>query len=101
MLQHATSNVAPIIRRRNRGGALEKKMFSLHAHVIRALKSAVDEGLAPNLSALVEEAVIEKLRRSKRARLHDAYAEAAQDPAFMAVMEQVATAYSATAIDGL
>ncbi|MCA2987093.1 hypothetical protein [Gemmatimonas sp.] len=102
MSQHASSTAAPTVRRRSRGGApLEKRAFSLHANVIQEARAAVADGLAPNLSAFVEAAVIEKLRRSRRARLYEAYAVAANDPAFMADMEQLTTAYDATAADGL
>lgn len=92
----------PVVRRRGRSRIpLEKRAFSLHTDVIENLKAAVADGLAPNLSAFVEAAVIEKLQRSKRARLYDAYALAAKDPAFLADMEQVSQDFDRTASDGL
>ena len=92
MSQRVRSDAAPIIRRRGRGELpLEKRAFSIHANVFEELRVAVADGLAPNLSAFVEAAIVEKLERSKRTRLYEAYAEAAQDPAFMADMDQFTT----------
>ena len=102
MLQHVNPSSRPVVRRRSRSQVpLEKKAFSLHADVFQDLKAAVADGLAPNLSAFVEAAVIEKLQRSKRKRLYDTYAQAAQDSAFLADMEQLTQAFGASAADGL
>lgn len=58
-------------------------------------------GEAESLSAYVESAIREKLRRDKRDRLYLAYREAALDPAFMADMSEVAAELDSTVGDGL
>lgn len=88
-------------RRRRSENPTVKKSFTLHEDVVQAAAAAVCEGAAENLSAFVEQAIEEKLRRANRARLYDAYAEAAQDPAFMADMRDVATDFDAAVNDGL
>lgn len=65
------------------------------------MDAAVGAGEAENLSAFVEAAVREKLRRSKRAGLYNAYLEASQDPAFMSDMSEVSGQLSGADGDGL
>lgn len=77
-----------------------KKSFTLHEDVVMEAESAVRDGEAENLSAFVEEAVTEKLRRGKRARLYEAYQEAARDTEFEAEMRVVSTEFDASAADG-
>ena len=90
------------IRRRARDeGPRVKASFTLHEQVINAVKTAVAEGHAENASAFVEDAVTEKLRRSRRAALYAAYEEAAQDAVFRADMEATARAFDVAAKDGL
>lgn len=89
-----------IRRRRQSETPTVRKSLSLHADVLQAAEAAVDEGEAANLSAFVEEAVQEKLRRSKRSKLYAAYAAAAQDPAFMADMREMTAAFATTTNDG-
>ncbi len=99
-----TAIVAPdaVRQRRSRGEALmEKRAFTLHADVVAAVKEAVGQGHAPNQSAFVEVAIREKLQRTKRAHLNDAYARAAVDPTFLADMDSISVAYESTASDGL
>lgn len=93
---------APASRRRRRSeNPTVKKSFTLHEDVVQAAAAAVFEGAAENLSAFVEQAIEEKLRRANRAKLYEAYAEAAQDPAFMSDMREVATGFEAVVGDGL
>lgn len=102
MTRLAPAPAPPGTRRRRRGEAPTRKAsFTLHADVIEAVKAAVGEGAAPNSSAFVEAAVREKLQRAQRAQLYAAYAEAAQDPAFLADMRAVGAAFDRTAADGL
>lgn len=77
-----------------------RKSLSLHVDIIRAAEAAVAKGEAANLSAFVEEAVQEKLRRSKRSELYAAYAAAAQDAAFLDDMRATTEALDAAADDG-
>lgn len=80
---------------------MEKTALTFHAGVLDAVDDAVGAGLAPNRSAFVEAAVQEKLTRTRRATLYQAYAAAAQDPAFLADMRAVETAFDRTVDDGL
>jgi hypothetical protein len=73
----------------------------LRTDVLEAAKEIVQSGGAENLSAFVESAVEEKLRRTKRAALYSAYEEAAQDEAFMARMNSITRDFAATEADGL
>ena len=80
---------------------MEKRAFTLHAHVMAAVKEAVGQGFAPNQSAFVEVAIREKLQRTKRAQLDQAYALAAVDPTFLSEMESISAEYESTTSDGL
>jgi hypothetical protein len=94
--------IGAVVRRRSRGeGPRVKASFTLHEDIVNAVKTAVAEGHADNASAFVEEAVAEKLRRSRRSALYAAYAEAARDPRFCEDMNEVTRAFEVTARDGL
>lgn len=98
----AVLSSSAVVRRRPQSETpTVRKSFTLHEDVIEAAEAAVGAGQAENLSAYVEEAVEEKLRRGKREKLYAAYAEAAQDPAFMAGLREVTTAFDAATGDGL
>lgn len=99
----ATATASSVVRQRRRRSASRtiKKSFTLHENVIRAADAAVGAGEAKNLSAFVEAAIEEKLRRSKRAKLYGAYAQALRDPVFMADMRGVTAQFEAAAADGL
>jgi len=88
-------------RRRSTGAPMEKTALTFHAGTLDAVDAAVGAGLAPNRSAFVEAAVEEKLTRTRRATLYQAYAAAAQDPAFLADMQAVEAAFDRAAGDGL
>ncbi len=94
---------APSVRRRRRSetAPLERRAFTLHADVVEAVKEAVQQGVAQNQSAFVESAIREKLERTKRTRLYDAYAAAAADPAFVEEMMRDVVAFDGTVSDGL
>jgi len=97
----APSKPRIITRRRRAASKTVKKTFTLAEETVRLLGAAVREGRAENLSAYVEAAIEEKLRRATRDVLYDSYQAAAQDPAFMADMRGVAKTFKRTAADGL
>lgn len=103
MAHRAAVAILPTIRRRRRGGQarMERTSLSLRADVLEAAKEVVQTGEAENLSAFVEQAIEEKLRRSKRQALYAAYQEAARDPEFMADMDEVTREFSVADSDGL
>lgn len=90
-----------IPRRRRSESRTVKKSFTLHEDTVTAAAAAVRSGEAENLSAYVEAAIDEKLRRGKRGELFDAYRDAARDPAFMADMRSVARDFNRAVADGL
>ena len=91
-----------VVRRRRRSVVPTiKKAFTLHTDVVDAVDAAVHAGEAANMSAFVEIAIQEKLRRSKRERLNGAYEKAAQDSDFMADMHAISAQFDAAAADGL
>lgn len=102
MARVARAQSVTVVRRRRRTETpTVKKSFTLHEDVVQAADAAVGAGAAENLSAFVEAAIEEKLRRTKRAELYGAYQEAAQDPAFMADMQALTAQFDAAAGDGL
>ena len=102
MARAAKAIAVSVVRRRRRGEVRTvKKSFTLHEDVVQAADAAVGAGEAENLSAFVEAAIEEKLRRSMRAKRYRAYEEAAQDPEFMADMHEVTARFDATTADGL
>lgn len=88
-------------RRRRPDSKTVKKTFTLAEETVRLLGAAVRAGDAENLSAYVEAAIEEKLRRSRRDELYDAYRSASQDAAFMADMRGVAKDFKRAVADGL
>ncbi len=88
-------------RRRTVGEPLKKATFQLHVSVLHAIKGAVETGAAPSANALVEEAVQDKLRELRRARVYAAYAKAAQDSDFLGDMRGATAAFEHTVSDGL
>lgn len=102
-MAHLARQAVPAVRRRRRsaGAPMEKTALTFHAGVLDAVDAAVGAGIAPNRSAFVEAAVEEKLTRTRRTTLYQAYAAAAQDPAFLADMQAVDVAFDHAAGDGL
>ena len=90
-----------IPRRRRADSRTVKKTFTLAEETVRLLTAAVREGGAENLSAYVEAAIEEKLRRSRRDELYDAYQAATHDAHFMADMRGVAKDFKRAVADGL
>ncbi|MBA3580176.1 MAG: type II toxin-antitoxin system CcdA family antitoxin [Gemmatimonadaceae bacterium] len=79
----------------------ERTSLSLRADVLEAAKEIVQAGQAENLSAFVEDALDEKIRRTRRAALYAAYDKAASDPAFLRDMDDVGKRFSNADTDGL
>lgn len=93
---------APARRRRTASAEpLQKMSFQLHTSVADAIRAVVKFGEAPSANVFVEEAVKERLRERRREKVYAAYAEAAQDPEFMAEMLDVDRAFDASVGDGV
>lgn len=92
----------PAARRRRRDqAARERTSLSLRADVLEAAREIVNAGKADNLSAFVESAVVEKIRRTRRAALYAAYEEAASDEGFQERMAAITRDYQHAETDGL
>ncbi len=92
----------PVLRRRRQDQLpREKTSLSLRADVLAAAKEIVQSGRAENLSAFVEAAVEEKVRRTKRAALYASYESAAKDAAFRNSMSDVTRDFAKSVADGL
>jgi hypothetical protein len=68
---------------------------------VHAIKALVSIGEAPSASVVVENAVRASLRERRRSKIYAAYAEAANDPAFMADVNADMRAFDTTLRDGL
>lgn len=97
-------NQADIRARRRRAPSsdpLKKVTLQLSESVVEAIKTIVERGDAPSQNVFVEEAVRDKLRERRRAKLYAAYEEASNDPAFMRDMNSDTEAFDATLCDDL
>jgi hypothetical protein len=93
-----------VSRRRRRTGSaepLQKMTLQFDAAVAEAIRAVVKAGEAPSANVFVEQAVKARLRERRRERVYAAYAEAAQDPAFMAELAAMERAFDVTVGDGL
>ena len=99
-MAHAPSTAAVHRRRRNQTRR-EKTSVSIRADVLDAARKLVDAGAADNLSAFVESALEEKVRRTRRASLYAAYEAAARDERFMRDMRDIARVFASADRDGL
>lgn len=88
-------------RRRTQDHLRERTSLSIRADVLGAAKDLVRAGEAANLSAFVEAAVDEKIRRTRRAALYGAYEAAARDDAFVSDMTSIGEAFRKSETDGL
>jgi hypothetical protein len=91
----------PSKRRRKDQAPREKTSLSLRADVLDAARQLVSSGNAENLSAFVEMAVQEKIRRTKRAELFASYEAASNDPDFRERMSGIAGEFDASVADGI
>ena len=96
----ASMRVSPKRRRKDQVPR-EKTSLSLRADVLEAAKQIVSSGKAENLSAFVEMAVEEKVRRTKRAELYASYEAAAKDQRFQESMSHVTGEFEESIADGL
>jgi len=93
---------APRVARRRRGAdPLRKPGWQVRTSLADAVREAVEEGVAESQNALVERALLRFLAEKRREKLYASYAEAAQDPDFMADMRAVSDAFESTVSDGL
>lgn len=92
--------VVPVRRRRSAlGDPLKKVTIQLSQSIVDAIKSAVEIGDAASANVFVEEAIRDKLRERRRARVYAAYEQAAQDPAYIAEIDSDTRAYDVTLSD--
>ena len=95
-------DVAQPIQRRGRSEQRTvKKSFTLHEDVVEAVEALVRDGNAENLSAFVEAAIVEQVRRLQRAKRYAAYDRASDDSVFMAEMRVANAELDHVAADGL
>ena len=90
-----------IRRRRQDQVPREKTSLNLRSDMLEAAKEIVQSGQAESVSAFIESAVEEKVRRTRRAALYAAYEEAAQDAEFVQRMNGVSLDFEDTATDDL
>ena len=93
--------VVPVRRRRSPvGDPLPKMTVQLSESVVAQIKNVVETGEAASANVFVEDAVREKLRERRRAKVYAAYEEAAHDPAYMADLNADMKAFDVTLSDG-
>lgn len=98
----STHVVTPIRRRRSPSNdPLKKITLQLSKSLVEAIKTVVDMGDAPSQNVFVEEAVRDKLRERRRAKIYAAYEEASNDPVFMRDMNADVEAFDIALSDGL
>ncbi|HEX9562424.1 MAG TPA: type II toxin-antitoxin system CcdA family antitoxin [Gemmatimonadaceae bacterium] len=103
-MSRLTAEPGAFLRKRRRRHAeipRERTSISLRSDVLDAAKKVVLAGGAENLSAFVETALEEKLRREKRGALYAAYDEASKDLVFLRDMDSVTKSFSRADKDGL
>ena len=61
-----------------------KVTYSLPEELLEQVRAVVSEGAAPSYSAFVERALTEEVRRAREKKLAEAFREAAEDPSFLA-----------------
>lgn len=91
-------------RRRRRSTAadpLRKVTLRLHERLTAAIRRLVDSGEAASTDAFIEDAIVARFRERRRARVYAAYAAAADDPAYVAEMDEVNDAFDGATSDGL
>ena len=66
-----------------------KVTYSLPADLVEAVRSVVRDGAAPSYSAFVEQALRAAVKRAREERLAAEFRDAADDPGFLAELEEV------------
>ncbi len=93
--------VIPVRRRRSSSSdPLRKVTLQLSTSVVAAIKSAVETGEAASTNVFVEEAVRERLRECRRARIYAAYEEAARDSKYLQAIDADMVAFDVALADG-
>lgn len=100
-MSDTSEDVYPPRRRRRDQVVRERTSLSLRSDVLDDAREIVESGQAENLSAFVEAALQEKVRRTKRDALYAAYEAAAQDPEYQKSMSALADDFAAADTDGL
>lgn len=88
-------------RGRGAGGRPKKVGWQVSRSVAEAVREAVESGAAESQNAFVEDALIRRLKELRREKIFSAYAEAAQDKAFMEDMQGTSESFDGTVRDGL
>ena len=65
-----------------------KVTYSLPEELLEQVRAVVSEGAAPSYSAFVERALTEEVRRAREKKIATAFREAAEDPAFLADVDE-------------
>lgn len=93
--------VVPVRRRRSSASdPLKKITVQLSESVVAQIKAVVETGEAASTNVFVEDAVREKLRERRRAKVYTAYEEASRDPEYMADLGADMKAFDVTLADG-
>ena len=91
-------DTSPLSRRDD---PLEKTGYRIPRSLVAMVREAVDAGEARSQNELVERALRRELRAIRQRRLYEAYARAAENPAFADEMADVARDWSGALGDGL
>jgi len=70
-----------------------KVTYSLPEELVDAVAAVVREGAAPSYSAFVEDALREGVRKAREQALAQAFSDAANDPDFLADVEETMQAF--------
>ena len=84
-----------------RDDPLEKTGYRIPRSLVAMVREAVDAGEARSQNELVERALRRELRVIRQRKLYDEYARAAENPAFVEEMADVARDWSGALADGL
>lgn len=93
--------IIPVRRRRSTAADPLKKMtVQVSESIIAQIKKVVETGEAASANVFVEDAIRDKLRERRRAKVYAAYEEAARDPRYLADLNADMNAFDATLSDG-
>lgn len=89
------------VSRRRGVDPVRKATYQLRSSVLEAIRNAVNSGVAPSANVFVEQAVERELREMRRARVYQAYEEAARDADFVRETDEVMRDFDSVLSDGL
>lgn len=78
-----------------------KATFVLPALLLAQVRHLVEAGLAESASALVREAVEDRVRRLREEELAREFQDAVRDPLFLADLQETEEAFAPSVTDGL